>query len=74
MEHLVLSWADETRTTRCGSTCSIPGVVATRLRAEAMPGEDPATLARPEDVAPALARLCRADETRHGETLTRETA
>jgi len=41
-------------------------VVATRLRANAMPGEDPATLARPDDVAPALAALCSPSEQRHG--------
>ena len=34
-----------------------------------MPGEDPATLPRPRDVAPALAALCMAGETRHGELI-----
>ena len=66
MEHLVLTWADEARTTRLRVNLFDPGVVATRLRANAMPGEDPATLARPDDVAPALAALCSPSEQRHG--------
>ena len=43
-----------------------PGIVATRMRARAMPGEDPAPLAKPEHVAPGLAELCMPGETRHG--------
>jgi NAD(P)-dependent dehydrogenase (short-subunit alcohol dehydrogenase family) len=66
LEHLVLAWAEETRTTRLRVNLFDPGIVATRLRAAAMPGEDPATLARPEDVAPVLADLCLPDEARHG--------
>ena len=70
MQHLVLSWAEETRTLRCRVNLFDPGPVATRLRKEAMPGENPATLRHPEDVADALAALCEADETRHGEIVT----
>lgn len=67
LEHLVLTWAEETRTTRLRINLFDPGPVATRLRAAAMPGEDPKTLSRPETVAPAIAVLCRPDETRHGQ-------
>jgi len=66
MEHLVLTWADEVRTTRLRVNLFDPGVVATRLRANAMPGEDQSTLAQPEDVAPMLAALCLPGEQRHG--------
>ena len=66
MEHLVLTWADEVRTTRLGVNLFDPGVVATRLRGQAMPGEDQFTLAQPEDVAPMLAALCLPGEQRHG--------
>ncbi len=66
MEHLVLTWADEARTTRLRVNLFDPGIVATRLRAGAMPGEDPATLPKPEDVAPKLAALCLPGERRHG--------
>jgi len=65
--HLVLTWAEETRRTSLRINLFDPGVVATRLRAEAMPGEDPAPLKRPEEVAPAIVALCRPEETRHGE-------
>lgn len=67
MEHLVLTWAGETRTARLRVNLFDPGIVATRLRRQAFPGEDQAPLARPEDVAPALAALCLPEETRHGE-------
>jgi NAD(P)-dependent dehydrogenase (short-subunit alcohol dehydrogenase family) len=69
MEHLVLTWADELRKTRLRVNLFDPGVVRSRLRANAFPGEDPATLPRPEDVAPALAALCLPTETRHGEVI-----
>ena len=66
LEHLVLTWAEETRTTRLRVNLFDPGVVATRLRRAAMPGEDFSTLAKPVDVAPALADLCGPGEARHG--------
>jgi NAD(P)-dependent dehydrogenase (short-subunit alcohol dehydrogenase family) len=66
MEHLVLTWADEVRTTRLRVNLFDPGPVATRLRSNAFPGENPAKLPRPEAVAPALAALCLPDETRNG--------
>jgi len=66
MEHLVLTWADEIRTTRLRVNLFDPGIVATRMRREAMPGEDQTTLTTPADVAPALAALCLPSETRHG--------
>jgi NAD(P)-dependent dehydrogenase (short-subunit alcohol dehydrogenase family) len=69
MEHLVLTWADELRKTRLRVNLFDPGVVRSRLRTGAFPGEDPATLPRPEDVAPALAALCLPGETRHGEVI-----
>lgn len=69
MEHLVLTWADEVRTTRLRVNLFDPGVVATRLRARAMPGEDPTKLAKPADVAPSIATLCLPGEHRHGELI-----
>jgi NAD(P)-dependent dehydrogenase (short-subunit alcohol dehydrogenase family) len=66
-QHLALSWAAETRRTNCRVNLFDPGIVGTRLRAEAMPGEDRATLTPPADVAEDIARLCGTDETRHGE-------
>jgi NAD(P)-dependent dehydrogenase (short-subunit alcohol dehydrogenase family) len=69
LEHLILSWADETRTSRLRINLYDPGVVATKLRRAAMPGEDSSTLRTPADVAPMLADLCGPAETRHGEVV-----
>ncbi|WP_203072609.1 SDR family NAD(P)-dependent oxidoreductase [Falsiroseomonas ponticola] len=70
MEHLVQTWAQEVANTPLRVNLADPGVVATRMRATAMPGEDPATIAQPADVAPALAALCLPSETRHAERIT----
>lgn len=35
-----------------------PGPLRTRMRAQAMPGEDPATLRTPDDLAPKIVALC----------------
>ena len=66
LEHFVLAWAEETRTTRLRINLFDPGIVATRLRRAAMPGEDSSVLRKPADVAPPLADLCGPAETRHG--------
>jgi NAD(P)-dependent dehydrogenase (short-subunit alcohol dehydrogenase family) len=66
MEHLVLTWAQEVAKTPLRVNLADPGIVATKMRALAFPGEDPATLAQPEDIAPALAALCLPAEARHG--------
>lgn len=74
LEHLVRCWAAEVATTRLRVNLFDPGVVVTRLRREAMPGEDAAALARPEDVAPGIAALCDVGETRHGARVERHHA
>jgi NAD(P)-dependent dehydrogenase (short-subunit alcohol dehydrogenase family) len=66
MEHLVLTWAQEVATTQLRVNLADPGVVATKLRAMAMPGEDPDGISQPSDVAPAIAALCLPAETRNG--------
>jgi hypothetical protein len=38
-----------------------PGPLRTRMRASAMPGEDPETLKTPEDLAPHILRLASPD-------------
>ena len=69
LEHLVLTWAQEAATTNLRVNLFDPGAVASRMRTEAFPGEDPASLRKPADVAPALAALCGPEETRHGEVV-----
>jgi len=65
-QHLAQSWAEETRRTPCRINLFDPGVVGTRLRAEAMPGENRASLVQPAAVADQIAALCEPSETRHG--------
>jgi NAD(P)-dependent dehydrogenase (short-subunit alcohol dehydrogenase family) len=67
MEHLVLTYAQEVATTKVRVNLFDPGPVATRMRANAFPGEDRAALLTPASVAPALAALCLPTEARNGE-------
>jgi NAD(P)-dependent dehydrogenase (short-subunit alcohol dehydrogenase family) len=57
LETLVKTYAAETATTNLRVNLVSPGPVRTRMRAEAMPGEDPETLPPPEAVAAALLPL-----------------
>jgi NAD(P)-dependent dehydrogenase (short-subunit alcohol dehydrogenase family) len=66
MEHLALTWAQEVAITRLKVNLFDPGPVATRMRANAFPGEDRTTLPQPEHVAPSLAALCLPTEERNG--------
>jgi NAD(P)-dependent dehydrogenase (short-subunit alcohol dehydrogenase family) len=74
MEHLVLTWAEEVAKTPLRVNLASPGAVATKMRGQAFPGEDPASIAQPADVAPALAALCLPSETRHGEIVALQPA
>ncbi len=69
MEHLTLTWAQEVSSTALRVNLLDPGAVATRMRAAAMPGEDPTTLPQPARVAPRVAALCLPSETPQGATL-----
>jgi NAD(P)-dependent dehydrogenase (short-subunit alcohol dehydrogenase family) len=69
MEHLVRCWAAEVAATPLRVLLADPGAVATQLRANAFPGQDPAAMPGPADVAGALADLCGPEEARHGATI-----
>lgn len=71
MQHLVTSWAQEVATTPLRVNLFDPGIVATKLRAEAMPGEDRTKLAKPEDVAGPLVDLCDPALTLNGQIVGR---
>ena len=43
-----------------------PGRLRTRMRAQAMPGEDPETLRTPEELAPHILNLCAPEWTETG--------
>lgn len=64
--HLALTWAEETRTTNLKINLFDPGVIRSRLRADALPGENPDTLMSPEAVAPQIADLCMPEFMCHG--------
>lgn len=57
VEALGRTYAAETATTPVKVMLVNPGPLRTKMRAEAMPGEDPETLRTPEDLAPHLVAL-----------------
>lgn len=61
LEMLAATYAEETRNSAVRVSVIDPGAMRTAMRAEAMPGEDPATLPAPEELAPALYRALTAD-------------
>ena len=61
LEHLVRTWADELEQTKIRAVLLDPSVMRTRMRAEAMPGEDPATLPDPSEIGPLILELAQID-------------
>lgn len=55
---LIATYAAETASTRVRTNLFSPGPVRTAMRAEAMPGENPATLVTADEVAPHILALC----------------
>ena len=58
LETLARTYAAETATTNVRVNVFTPGPVRTRMRAQAMPGEDPMTLVTPDKVAEKIIELC----------------
>ena len=70
LEALVKIWAAELENTSTARVNLLnPGPIRTRLRARAFPGEDPATLPTPEDLAPLFVEMARSDYDRNGEVI-----
>ncbi len=69
LQHLVLCWAEETRSSTLRVNLADPGPVASRLRRAGFPGEDQSKLPQPDDVAPGIVDLCMPSEARHGEVV-----
>lgn len=61
LEHLVRTWADELENTTIRAVLVDPGAMRTKMRAEAMPGEDPMTLPDPSEIGPLFVELAQAD-------------
>jgi NAD(P)-dependent dehydrogenase (short-subunit alcohol dehydrogenase family) len=70
LEMLALTYAGEVRRTSIRVNLVDPGVVRTRMRAEAFPGENAKTLPPPESVAPAFVQLALPSCRRHGEIVS----
>ena len=69
LEALVRTYADEVANTPVRVNLVNPGPTRTKLRAQAYPGEDPATLRTPEDIAEAFVRLAEPACTDNGRLL-----
>ena len=54
LEAMVRCWADEIEHTKVRAVLIDPGVMRTRMRAEAFPGEDPASLVDPAEIGPMI--------------------
>lgn len=65
LEALVYAWADENEKTALRVNLFDPGAVRTKMRADAVPGEDPMTLPTPEAVAAHIVPLLEASESRN---------
>ncbi|MBR46485.1 MAG: oxidoreductase [Rhodospirillaceae bacterium] len=61
LEALVFTWAAELKRTNLKANIIDPGTAATKMRSEAFPGEDPATLAAPEDITDRFVELADAN-------------
>jgi NAD(P)-dependent dehydrogenase (short-subunit alcohol dehydrogenase family) len=60
LEALVRCWADELEHTAVRAVLIDPNVMRTKMRAEAMPGEDPAILPHPDEIGPLIVELANA--------------
>ncbi len=59
LDALMRTYAAETATTSSVRVMAVnPGPLRTRMRAAAMPGEDPETLKTPEELSPRIVELC----------------
>ena len=66
LETLARAWAQETANTPLRVNLFNPDPIRTRMRATLMPGEDPATLETPEQVAEFIVPMCAPDWTETG--------
>jgi NAD(P)-dependent dehydrogenase (short-subunit alcohol dehydrogenase family) len=69
LECLARTYANETADTAIKVNLLDPGAVATSMRAEAYPGEDPATLPTPDDVAETFVTLAMAGYGKTGQII-----
>lgn len=70
LENLTLTYAAEVAKTKIRVNLLNPGATRTRMREEAYPGEDPASLKPAEEVAEVILDLSTIDSEKHGERLS----
>jgi NAD(P)-dependent dehydrogenase (short-subunit alcohol dehydrogenase family) len=70
LEALALTYAAECADSNVNVNLFNPGPLRTKMRAKAMPGEDPMDLQPPEAVAPLIAELLSPSCTKHGELVS----
>jgi NAD(P)-dependent dehydrogenase (short-subunit alcohol dehydrogenase family) len=70
LEALALTYAAECANTTVRVNLFNPGPLRTKMRAKAMPGEDPLTLEPPEAVTPLIVQLLSPSCTKNGELVT----
>lgn len=66
LEAMVKTYAAETRGTNLRVNCFSPGATRTKMRATAMPGEDPLMLPHPDEVAAQIVPMCLDEFSDHG--------
>jgi NAD(P)-dependent dehydrogenase (short-subunit alcohol dehydrogenase family) len=69
LESMVRIYAAEVTKTNLRVNLLDPGIVRTRMRAEAMPGEDPMTLPHPDDITGSFVDLASPDWQKNGEVV-----
>ena len=69
LESMILCWAAENVQTTMRINLIDPGATRTAMRAAAYPGEDPATLKLPDDIAGLFVDLADSNCTRHGDLI-----
>lgn len=71
LETMVTTWAAEVANiTKLRINLINPGIVATRMRAIAFPGEDQSTLTQPDQITATFVDLAEASCTRHGQVVS----
>lgn len=69
LEHMVRTWAAELGKTRIKANLLDPGVVRTRMRAQAFPGEDPMKHPEPDAITDSFVDLASPECRHHGEVV-----
>lgn len=66
LEAIMRTYAGEMASTNVRTNCFSPGATRTRMRATAMPGEDPMSLPTPHDVSAQMIAMCMPEFTDNG--------